>query len=571
MVGAAILALVLTPQAVDLSQVPGLDRPISLHLKNQLLLPTLRSVLDPTGVKYGFNPGLSNFKTTILVKDIKASALLERVASTFDLKWNWDGKTLHLSPDWGARDNFFVAETEVMKNRARAMVYALAAETKRPFQPIENKEPSRPPENETPVEWAKRRVHEPAFYVLGVCERETKRLSSVCIQGVFESYRIAPKEAPHNAGSIDQNSAALEGYHAALWYRIWTGDLQVASLVGDKPNNEFNRAPYLYARPPKELVSHSFAERLAHWETPVASIDAQLLKKELEARGEVSDPGYFEQRLSLAEKLEELHDRGKLQIVGDSYRVPTLAVRSSAEKVGDYLKDLVEVEKIFLRWENGVLLVRHPAYWRLEKTEPPESVLLQAESIARTRPLNFTEYCRLARSLIAQRDSMIAERFLSKERVLVRFDPTPLIDSAPALYQYDCLDDREREALWAGTPLYTGVKITPPESRYRKVPGKTYGRGQILGPYGTGAAPFYKTQIVGRIADFYFYMPRPAINPGDTLDSYWLDPPHNVREVHPGAEFNLFWAGSGSADNRTIVMNFGDCPMDYFRYVINLP
>src|SRR5688500_10180152 len=95
--GIAAFAAILCLQGEDLKAVPGLEKPITLKVKNQLIFPTVTSILEKAGVKYSCSKDILEKKITILVNDVSTADVLHHTFEMLDIKWRWDGKVLNLS------------------------------------------------------------------------------------------------------------------------------------------------------------------------------------------------------------------------------------------------------------------------------------------------------------------------------------------------------------------------------------------------------------------------------------------------------------------------------------------
>jgi hypothetical protein len=574
MLAVALVALI-PGQVDDLSRMPELDKPLTLKVKNGLIIPTLRSILDKTGVSFSFNPDTVNSKITIMVKGAKTSDVLRHTLEMLNIYCRIDGKTLRLRrPRPDLQWDFFIKEQAWMDKRMLAKLYALRDETKKPFSGDLNGPTIYTPgkDNETPEEWAKRKVTEPSYYALGMMMRTNE---GARWQGPAR-FKVSEPETRLNVSmgthGIDQNSSVLKGHQILVRYLDHAGDLQVVNMRGGaRAQNDVNKLPYVWAQPIKELASHPFAKALQEWETPLQGFDVVLRKRRLDKQKAIEDPGYFGGRISLAEKLEELHEKAGMQIIADSFRTPTQTPRAEAETVEEYLKHLKEKEDCFLRFAGGLLLVRHPAFWRFADGEPVEEPLAWADEVSKTRRLTLDDYGYVARRMIVDgANTGASERFLNQSRTLTRFDPTPLIESFPALVQYGELTVKERALLWSGAPLHAGFNFCgrPRDARIvDRASPSGWGRANIP-YYDVHVAPFYEVTTHGRVADLYMVWASLEQTFATTTDEYWTE--GHVNSWGRSWPWWAFWAESDRSGSR-VVMTFGECAQDAVRYVIKIP
>lgn len=303
---------------------------------------------------------------------------------------------------------------------------------------------------------------------------------------------------------VDEATKSLLGSVLSICCYPSTGEFRVRTIAGRGADEEdpLLERSFLEARPPKNLRATDFARRLAGWESkPEAFSGVPLrnrLKDLLEAR---ESSGYFDGRVSLTDKLADFHGRSDISVIATSFRTPALDQQfaTQPQTAGELLKDIGTKEQLFLRWDGECLLVRHPAYWIFECSEPPETALLVAEKIAKSRTLTVEEYSDVAFALSASPDvvppwrhfapwveeigpnsfslpwvSHCFDRLPKMRGLLLRFDPEPLERAYPALVVLASMTPRSRHDVFSGLQTYDRIATS-----------------------GACGAPFFETQIVG--------------------------------------------------------------------------
>ncbi|HWA83378.1 MAG TPA: hypothetical protein VG820_08105, partial [Fimbriimonadaceae bacterium] len=199
------------------------------------------------------------------------------------------------------------------------------------------------------------------------------------------------------------------------------------------------------------------------WAMNVEAMPKDLFDKPCASIQREKDPGYFDGRISLSEKLERFHLQTGLPVVATSFRTPALDQNSDdLDSAREGVQALVGREKCFVRCEDGFLLVRHPAYWLLRSSEPPEEIVAALEKVAEKRPLTICEYAGLAVAVGRHTDSGASfmnlpgfiphsfDRLLNLRGLLLRFDGNPLATAYPALYFLGTLPAEDQARLLDG-------------------------------------------------------------------------------------------------------------------------
>lgn len=469
----------------------GFDTLITMESKDTMLPIVLKRISEKAGIEAITGRDAPRYKVTVFVKDMKARDLLDRIASVLSLDTAIAGNQYKMSIEQQARvrlTDYVNAETALRMRMIGAKLWALAKLTNRPFVAATGEAPPLKPD-ETPDEWAARKISQPAYYAAGLCVRESFAIFPNHASGPWAEFCQEPHAfcvtAPtwtYNPPSsfvpcyIDENSRSLEGTLIAICCYETTAELKIIPIGGEPATETTSDRPYIFSRPPNELAKTEFAKRLAAWETPIEKVPREALAKSYHETDPPPDPGYYNGRISLSEKLESIYKSTGTPIIATSYRTPTIGPPLPVDgTLADLVANLADKEKAILRWDQECLLLRHPSYWLFDCSEVPEEVLLRAEAIAKTRPLTLPEYGDIARVMSAHPDDLplsngpvagtvydlgystgaqIAYNRLPMSRgLLLRFDPEPLERAYPALFVIGTMSKEEQGRFFAGEHL----------------------------------------------------------------------------------------------------------------------
>lgn len=454
------------------------DTKITIEMKDALASEAVAEIGKQGHFKCRFG-GDDNLKVTVFAKGVPAKVLLERIGDTLGYKPVIEGDSYRFTPSEArkAQAKYLDAEATLRNSILLGRLEALAKLTSQPFSQSPRQTPATPPgEVERADHWAARRINRPAYYALGMAYRQSTSEAGasgthtflnpnpgpiLASDATYSFFIESPAQKPVVQTFIDENSAGLRGTMIAWGLLNSTAEIKVSAIEGDRGEGEtLLDRPFLFATPPKALGNHRFAQSLKAWTTPVKSLPAELTGASFEDAPR-REPEDFEGRASLSEKLESLYRATGIPIVATSFRIPALDQKGSVSgSTMAALEDLSSVESCFLRFEEGVLEVRHPAYWLLECSEPPEKLVRQLEETAKKRPVTLAEYGALAGSLAQRADSgsgltRVAfphsyDRLLNLRGFLSKFDAKPLATAFPALYFFGALPSDQQTALQSG-------------------------------------------------------------------------------------------------------------------------
>ncbi|HVT10782.1 MAG TPA: hypothetical protein VHE55_00830 [Fimbriimonadaceae bacterium] len=501
--------------ALALLQSTGLDTPVTIETKDALVRSVLADISKQCHVTCKFAPLYENVKVTVFAEHVPAKSLLERIGSALGFEGALRSGIYYFAPtaETKAGAEYLIAEGNYRNQLIAQKLVALAKLTLQPYG-------SHPESHAVPVDkklddgtvdpqvWASERIAQPGYYALGMAYRCSTMSWSIFAPipavsdpgkdptGAF--YVEKPEEVPVPETYIDGNSQSLEGTLIAYGFLNSTGEIKVCVLHGTPLQNEpLLDHPFLFATPPKALKKFKFAQALDKWAMKVDDLPKEMLDKPGKPTAREKDPGYFDGRISLSEKLERLHLQTGIPIVATSFRTPALDQNiDDVDSVRDTLATLVAKEKCFIRDEDGFLLVRHPAYWLLRASEPPEDVIRAYEKVAESRPLTIGEYADLALAIGQNVDSGASlnpepgsiphcyDRLINQRGLLLRFDGGPLATAYPALYFLGAFNAAGRAKILAGAvwDSYQPQMVTS-VSAFRDIePGRIKRGNGPLGP-----------------------------------------------------------------------------------------
>lgn len=480
-----------------LLRAPNFDTRVTEELKDVLASEAVAAVAKDASVDWVYPKGYENVKISVFARDIPARSLLDRVASTIGFVGSiQDGKYV-LVPGAEFKGqtlrDYIYAEAAETRQILLSRLFALANLTWRPFG--SNQDPVSGSDSDPKV-WASRRIDQPAYYALGMAFRvgPIQKIggpvglasADLCLEAMIDrciAFRVGtPTEKPTQSTFIDANSSAIEGTLVACGALPSTAEIKISVVSGSPVRAEpLSKLPYLFAAPPESLRKEKFVQLLSQWRMTPKEVASAVQATPIETGLSPTDSGYFDGRTSLSDQLQRIHLQTGIPIVATSFRTPSIGQQPAgySDKAAA-IESLSTDEKCFLRAEDGVLLVRHPAYWLLRWTEPSEQVIRQCERIAATRALTLDEYADLAYSLsrisdpgavdLSKGGSGVPHSFDRIENLrglLLRFDGSPLATAYPPLYFMGCLGSTDREALLGGAPWGAAAILREAPNRWR--------------------------------------------------------------------------------------------------------
>jgi hypothetical protein len=413
-------------QAPDLAKDERLAKPVTVHVKMVPLPEAMTALTKASGVTVESATSLKDLKVTILVKDQPAHLVLAKVASTLDLEWEADGATYRIksNADVAASERRYADQEERLRRKeTEERLTKLSAVAAVPYATAKERDAQLTPER----------------YLLGQLLRglggaqlnafwagQTIRTSAPLQEETAE----ADTNAQRRRGRGDRPRVRL--VRVAAQYDPVAGRL----VTSYEPSVTAGAArlidrPY----PEGELAATPFGKRVGEWER--RDDRSESLKKTF-APANPASAGWFGNRLSAADALEAFHLASGVPVVADAFRVPVAPDRSGGTAL-TWLDRFRQMNRAFVRTEDGFAMVRHGGFWRLRRLETPERIVRPLEA---AKAVALEDYATFAASL----NPTQALTYGLSGAVLLRVDPEPLRNGMPALRFYASLGSLQRQA-----------------------------------------------------------------------------------------------------------------------------
>lgn len=539
------------PLRVVLSELSEKTKtPLTLRLPKRILTST-----------YDSTHQISNqeFTTTIYVRDKPLRSIVEGLASVHGLKVEQvnNGYELDRSSNERNQQVYVHAEDVLLKQDVHVRLAALAKLTNQPFEAKDVSWSESLELNSSPEEWAKARIGSWPYYLMGMWRRlptqhKLQALHPWSTQGFWVGMPENQEQAAFNLSWIDDGSRSLSGYQTIFAFWPITSQLRAAGVYPDSVRPEpALQFPYRFSAPPTALKDEAFVKALQAWQSLPADT----------TRFSASDPngppfiseGWHQGTKSLSEILINFCKARDVSFISDAYRIKAMSQDElSATNMQELGRELVDKQKCFVRQQGSLTLIRHPAFWRLQQSEPTFESLTLIEQASKVRRLSFVDYA----DFLAQNNRLIQVRFDSDQSLLTKFDASLITRSGPALYSVGLIPSQFRKSFLAGEPYWL---------RNNKSTKSDYGeanRTTELGPLYSAEAHKMSRYILQGVEDYslargyYFrmpmrYQPSPQLGwPYHFADGLWIE-----------SELNLY----------DVVISFGFTVEDRITYRIRVP
>ena len=158
---------------------------ITIERKDALLTEVLLEVSQKSGLKFKLPKDCTNLKINAFAKAVQPKVLLDCIGDTLGFvgELKKDTYTYSLGPEFNrkALPDYLRVETSAAVQLTRSKLLALAALTQKPFQSYEpTTEPER--KDETPEQWARRKITQPAYYAAGYACRSGSTVPGMAYQ-----------------------------------------------------------------------------------------------------------------------------------------------------------------------------------------------------------------------------------------------------------------------------------------------------------------------------------------------------------------------------------------------------
>ncbi len=475
--------LCLQAQANDWQSDARLRKPVTLQLPNALLDEVAQELSKQTGVIFTIDPALKEDKATLFVTNKPAWQVLGKLVSLLGLKCEPKGDGYQLLPDSTLRQQEQAAvewEYRATRRDAENTLRSWAQLIREDFpvyatRALDIEEEMGKLEQEKPVGWQDRRaalaeqfqqVLQIALwhrYLAGWLYRqfpssvwrrlwngETIWFSTVPAQGSFPLPVDALRWQAYPAGTIPRSmrfgicfdETKQELVFIAI---IWHGD------DAAEPEVEMYTHPVTPApedKPPLQT-------RWEKWQTSPEEFN-RFQQKILHRKSLPAPPA---EQATVADSLRWIAQQTGMNVIADAFRVPVRPVHEG-NTLAEWLSRFTIEEPGYLRIEGDWLLFRHAHYWRLRRSELPETLVRQMEQKSATEGLTLDDYATLASRLTPEGILRASE----STGYSFRFDRAPLQYAAPALRFWASLTAEQKKMALQRQPL-PYVSLTPVQQK----------------------------------------------------------------------------------------------------------
>jgi hypothetical protein len=380
--GPLLALLALQSAAIDPSADPALAKPVTVHLTLVSLRDAVGVLAKQTGQSLGVVGTVAELKATILVKGLPAGRTMEALADTMGLVWQKEGTYYRLSPDAG--------------ELSATTAYLQAEEKLAELGPNEGTNLVESNGQSNPVRTPGRRFP----------------------NGVRRN--VAP---PNNGGTPSGAGSRFDPYLLAI-----------EAPNGQPPSRLGFREP---------VGDSAFAKAVRAWPSVPTQVDP--LWTQPSPSGLPPKSSWENGTFTLSDLLASWHDATGLPVVADAFRISMRTRMIPAGTGLASLQALAAAEGLGLKLSDGVVRLRHPAFWRLRRQEIPETTWRALEHGVPSLD-NFAAF---ASGLTAPQ----AAAFRSEEAPLSHIKTAAIREAYPALLLWNALPDAARAALYAGSPV----------------------------------------------------------------------------------------------------------------------
>lgn len=534
---------------------------LSEKSKVKITLRTPKRILTST-----FSPPdqISNldFTSTIHINEQPLSSVIEGLASLHGLTVQNVNGTYELDKSSTERSQqvYVNAENILLKKDALARLTALVPLTDQAFEfkPVSWSKSLEL--DSSPEVWAKARIGHWPYYLAGMWHRSPTKykiagLNPWSTQGFWIGLPDTKEQAAFNLSWLDEGSKSLPMFQTIFAFWPITGQLRAAGVYPDivepEPAPLF---PFRFPAPPAPLHGEAFATSLKAWQNLPSESEQLKLSKSV-GNSQLSE-GWHQDARSLSEILFSFCKPRNISFISDAYRITAMSQQDiTARTMQELGSELVDKQKCFVRQQGDLTLVRNPAYWRLQQSEPTFDSLAVIEQVATKRRLSVIDYA----DFLASNNRLIQVRFDSSQSVLTRFDASPISASGPSLYSLGLIPTSSRQSFFSGKP-YVWKYSGPLNQR-----GAGYGEANQtteLGPFYSAHAQGMSRYILQGVQDYsrvrgYYDRIRMRIE-------------HSPLEGWPWHFTDGIWIEEGSTVFDTAI-SFGFSNEDKVTYRIRVP
>lgn len=441
MVALLCLAFQQSDRPIDIGAELKLQKPITVSIKAESINRALKAISDLVDQPIEAISTMRDRKVTIYVHDVSASTVLAKVGDVLGAIWVNDNGTFRLKMDVNAANQekaYLQAEEEFLKGRVEKRLIAQANAVKMVA----------PNNAETPVRPGKRpgapeSGGDPRGQALGIMMSTLpSALQAALWRG--EAVTSAPliQSDPNRPAISNESLRVVALYNPAL--------ASFRSRPGDESLVAHALAPF--AVPPAELNDLPFARTVRSWADQPDSAPSDPAPKDVAMSKSFTPvslgrPEHYVPMPTLADQLEAMSQATEANVVADAFSVPTIFRQGSLTPLS--AMDALRGMSYYVKRSAGVIEIRHPGFWRLQKFEIPDAVLEPYASRAKTKSLALVDYATLTTRLSPAQ----LAAFQVPGAVVTPFDPAPLTAMTPALQFYATLSPAQRMKVGGGLSL----------------------------------------------------------------------------------------------------------------------
>jgi|GEM_PF-5588615 len=555
--------------SIDWSAFPSFEQKITVRDRMARLPDLLTEVGQKVGVRISCAPTANDLKATVMVHDMPAREVVDRVADVLGLTVKSLGKGVEVYEDLGRkalREGYLDNENQFLWMLALKRLDALLAAV----PSVEGDEPPQPSDEDLARvdesadllhKWAQYEVRQPWGYAAAMIQSSHRPAAhALDVRPFAHRFELShtARSAEFGIQSLDRYSLQFRGRQFMLYFDIVSGAWMSTEIGGDPFNSQIEKVrPFpRFTEPPERFSKQAYPQLVAAW--PKDKLPEEYQKKRaVEETEEFKLPVYSSGGYTLSDHLTWMHYHTGMNVIADAYRMPSKRLRlfAAGDSVEGILRDLQKADNCYLKADTDCVEVRHCCFWRLRATEPPETATLRLEKAAAARQDGLDAYADFAGTVFYWYWTRVTE----PGRFSATFDMEPLRRSFWPLWSIGTMPPEDRKRLWQGQVLSMrqarSLDTHFPSGTQLYFAGRLmcFGQAQIVGRYADlleetlveGASPFLTLEgrVAGEMVDLVKNLPALYLSlvlpnaPDGLVGIYlsasardgaisWLTPPH---------------------------------------------
>ncbi|GIV07390.1 MAG: hypothetical protein KatS3mg017_0592 [Fimbriimonadales bacterium] len=462
-------------QAVDLSQEPALQKPLSLRFIMRPLREVIEHVAAQTGATLGVAKTIEHYKVTLIVREQPAWQILHMLTRVYPVEWRVEENDRYYLTEIAETRNQRLrqqqAQRQALQRALDAQIQRLQQAAQTDFLTLRQQLQSIDAEinrlaEQRPPDWADQA--ERLAQQRARIGRAGESLLCYLLGVIAQAWTPEQRLRLWNGQVLLASTKPLAGAqpmpaNALQWIRAWSPAFdeqppESAQMLIRLESDSKQLVLALVARMGESTVS--FIERLplefsdsGSPPTPTTLPEAVgRISLRRTAEAPLPTAPYWGNQFTLAEILAWLADHTDLNIVADAFRVPMPCVEErarAATTVADWLQDVLQTNAVlFESPAHSWLIARHREQAELIPSEIDEPTLERFEKRA-SNGLSLDDYAELAALLTPAQQ----RRLEIPTGYALRFDTAPLQNSIPALRFWASLTPTQRQAANERLPL----------------------------------------------------------------------------------------------------------------------